>query len=275
MSLTQNYHIAVPTAFYPDETLNIDATFAHIEYLANKGVKSVLVCGSTGEQHSLTVQEKIAMIEQLPKLKVANDFELIFGLASIRQKEAELLAEKIDQSNIIKGILLGFPPYLLPSQAEAFAYASKLILLSNKPTIIYNNPLRTGFSCSLETYFELLKEERVIGIKEAGDPTTVQELLARTSKELHIYAGGEKELARKIDLGFNCLSSIAGNLYPQEIQQWFNARLEKKTLASDHLLVEKIDELYAQSVLPFIKKGIAEKEKIAFGDCRSPLGTMS
>ena len=57
MRLKHSYHIAVPTAFSDNEELNIESTIKHIQYLSKKGVKSVLVCGSTGEQHSMTVEK--------------------------------------------------------------------------------------------------------------------------------------------------------------------------------------------------------------------------
>ncbi len=59
MKLKELYHVAVPTAFDENEALNIQATLAHIHYLKEKWVNSVLVCGSTGEQHSLTLAEKL------------------------------------------------------------------------------------------------------------------------------------------------------------------------------------------------------------------------
>ncbi len=54
-------HVAVPTAFYADESLNISATLAHAQYLLDHQIESVMLCGSTGEQHSLDLDEKIAL----------------------------------------------------------------------------------------------------------------------------------------------------------------------------------------------------------------------
>lgn len=52
------YQAAVPTAFYSNEQLNVNATLKHVEYLATKGVRSVLLCGSTGEQRFLIFSRK-------------------------------------------------------------------------------------------------------------------------------------------------------------------------------------------------------------------------
>ena len=45
--LTEKIHIAVPTAFFEDESLNIQGTINHIRDLYKQGVSSVLVSGTT------------------------------------------------------------------------------------------------------------------------------------------------------------------------------------------------------------------------------------
>lgn len=63
--LNEDYQVAVPTAFYEDETLNLKATLQHIGYLATQSIQSVLVGDSTGEQHSLTLLEKLQLLDAL------------------------------------------------------------------------------------------------------------------------------------------------------------------------------------------------------------------
>ena len=104
--------------------------------MAIQGVQSVLVGDSTGDQHSLTLLEKLQLLDALKKLNMYNDLEIVFGLSSIRQKEAESLAQKINTSNEVTGILLGFPPYILPSQQEAISYPKSVISFANKPKIL-------------------------------------------------------------------------------------------------------------------------------------------
>ncbi len=271
MTVLQDYQVAVPTAFHEDETLNLKATLQHIEFLYAQGVQSILICGSTGEQHSLTLSEKLNLLDSLKDLTKNKHLDIVFGVSSIRQKEAETLARAIRDSIEITGILLGFPPYILPSQSEAISYAKSLISLADKPTILYNNPRRTGFTVCPETYLELLKDERVIGIKEAGDPTAISPILSKIDRPLNVYMGGEHDVSEKLALGFNSISSIAGNIYPKEINTWFH-ELKTNSLPSDQTIYKKLKELYAQSPLPYIKSKISENEAISFGNCRRPLG---
>ncbi|HEX5350568.1 MAG TPA: dihydrodipicolinate synthase family protein, partial [Trichococcus sp.] len=145
--LVNDFHIAVPTAFYENEDLNTEASLEHVMHLYEQGVKSVLICGSTGEQHSLSLPEKLQLLESIDEASfLPDDLEILFGVASIRQKEALQLAEKVNASPKITGVLLGFPPYILPSQKEARLYVEAIAKVIDKPIILYNNPRRTGFN---------------------------------------------------------------------------------------------------------------------------------
>lgn len=271
--LKEAMHIAVPTAFHEDESLHVEGTLAHIRYLHRQGVRSVLVCGSTGEQHSMNLEEKVTLLHALSADKaLITGMEILFGVASIRQVEAVQLASEISATGIA-GILLGFPPYILPSQAEAVRYSERIVEASNKPAIIYNNPRRTGFDLSVESMIHLSQLDFVIGIKEAGDPVKVQQLREKLGKEFLYYAGGDMNLEEKVKQGFNRLSSMAGNLYPDEIREWFMQLLSGSPVSQTEReqAAAQIDEVFFGSPLQNIKRGIREKG-IAMGICRSPLG---
>lgn len=272
MALLQNYHIAVPTAFKPNEDLNIKSTLDHIIYLQNLGIRSVLVSGSTGEQHSLTLNEKIQLIDAIEDDKhVLADFEIIFGVASIRLKDAESLMNIIATKPKISAVMLGFPPYLLPTQQESQYYVEKLADLTTKDIILYNNPKRTGFDLEIMTCKSLFSLKNIIGIKEAGDENKIANLLSILNKYIHIYAGGEVNIEKKIKLGFNRLSSIIGNIYPLEMQNYFNCLLAGK---SDANMANTIQEFSCTQRLPSIKKMISKQNGITMGICRSPLGNL-
>ncbi|GIN72931.1 4-hydroxy-tetrahydrodipicolinate synthase [Bacillus sp. J14TS2] len=272
--LTENVHISVPTAFFEDESLNVEGTIRHISNLYKQGVKSVLVSGTTGEQHSLTLQEKIQLINRLEQEEeLICNMEIIFGVASIRQKEAEALAEKIRQSKI-SGIMLGYPPYIIPSQEEAVVYTKRIIQLSNKPAILYNNPRRTGFDLSDKSIIQLSKIDLIVGIKDAGD----KEKIERIKRDLHrtgfyFYAGGEVGLTEKVSYGYDRLSSIAGNISPIEISQWFERMLKKQKISKQksETIENILEQVYQGNAIVNLKKIINDKG-VPLGICRSPIG---
>lgn len=274
--LTEKVHIAVPTAFYEDESLNVQETINHIRDLYQQGVKSLLVSGTTGEQHSLKLQEKFDIIDGLEQEEeLMNNMEVIFGVASIRQKEAEELAEKIRHTKI-SGIMLGYPPYIIPTQEEALVYTKRIIHLSNKPTILYNNPKRTGFDLSEKSIIELSKVDLVIGIKDPGDKDKVKKIKNDQYKDdFYIYAGGEVDLEEKILYGYDRLSSIAGNIAPTEISQWFQTLLIKQKISKQEgeRINKVLTQIYEGNAIVNVKKFINQKG-IPIGVCRSPIGNV-
>ena len=274
--LMNDFHIAVPTAFYDNEDLNTETTLQHVMHLYDQGVKSVLVCGTTGEQHSLSLAEKLQLLESLDAASfLPDDLEILFGVASIRQKEALQLAEKVNANPKISGVLLGFPPYILPSQKEARLYVEAIAKVINKPIILYNNPRRTGFNLDLDTFAELIKLANIIGIKDAGDSARIPELISVTDKKIYVYAGGEIDLDNKIALGATRLSSMAGNLYPTEVEAYFTDLLRgcaDKT--KDAGIEEKIHNVFADNAIIYIKNEITKHTQIDMGIARSPLGNL-
>ena len=274
--LVNEYHIAVPTAFYDNEDLNTEATLQHIRNLYDQGVKSVMVCGTTGEQHSLTVAEKLQLLKSIDAATfLPDDLEIIFGVASIRQKEALQLAEKVNASAKINGVLLGFSPYILPSQKEARLYVEAIAKVIEKPIILYNNPRRTGFNLELDTFAELIKVPNIIGIKDAGDSARIPELLSAAGKKIYVYSGGEIDLDKKIVLGANRLSSMAGNLYPTEVEAYFTDLLRGRADKIKNAgIEEKIHNVFSDNPIIYIKHEITKHTQIDMGIARSPLGNL-
>ena len=274
--LVNEYHIAVPTAFYDNEDLNTEATLQHIRNLYDQGVKSVMVCGTTGEQHSLTLAEKLQLLKSIDAATfLTDDLEIIFGVASIRQKEALQLAEKVNASAKINGVLLGFSPYILPSQKEARLYVEAIAKVIEKPIILYNNPRRTGFNPELATFAELIRLPNIIGIKDAGDSARIPELISVADKKIYVYAGGEIDLDKKIALGANRLSSMAGNLYPSEVEAYFTDLLRGRADKTKNAgIEEKIHNVFADNPIIYIKNEITKHTQIDMGIARSPLGNL-
>ena len=274
--LVNEYHIAVPTAFYDNEDLNTEATLQHIRNLYDQGVKSVMVCGTTGEQHSLTLAEKLQLLKSIDAATfLPDDLEIIFGVASIRQKEALQLAEKVNASAKINGVLLGFSPYILPSQKEARLYVEAIAKVIEKPIILYNNPRRTGFNPELATFAELIRLPNIIGIKDAGDSARIPELISVADKKIYVYAGGEIDLDKKIALGANRLSSMAGNLYPSEVEAYFTDLLRGRADKIKNAgIEEKIHNVFSDNPIIYIKNEITKHTQIDMGIARSPLGNL-
>ena len=71
----RGYIAAVVTPF-KDGKVDFESFGRHIEWLSNSGISGIVVCGSTGESLSLTLQEQKDLIQFASEhSKHANDFK--------------------------------------------------------------------------------------------------------------------------------------------------------------------------------------------------------
>ena len=269
-----NFNVAIPTAFDPDESLNTGNTLKIMETLYERGVRSILVCGSTGEQHSLALDEKLQLLQALESARLPGDLQLLFGVAGIRMKEVLSLASAVSGTKSIAAIMLGFPPYLRLSQREALLYARHIIATAQKPVQLYNNPARTGFDLSVESTVSLAADPLVISLKEAGDISKIRKLRPAITKPFSYFMGGETDMITKLEAGFDAISSIGGNLIPEAIRDIITAwhAGDRQTAGKrNEAIMAALAPLYgADSLLPTLKMLLNEKG-IPAGICRSPL----
>ena len=272
----ESINVAMPTPFSATGGIVLQSIATLLQYYKNHRIHSVLICGSTGEQHSLKLEEKLSMIDYIDQIE-DKSFELIFGVSSLFQQEAITLAKRLNTSSI-HAIMLGFPPYIKLSQAEAISYASKIISEFNRDVLIYNNPGRTGFDLSVDSLMTLVKQfPHIVGIKEAGDIKKADRLSNEFSDDFLLVAGGEADLLMKWEKGFNGISSILANLYPDEIvkltsllNQGIN---DEETRGIYRFLEEKNNVISKGSFLPNLKY-LMNNRGLPAGYCRLPLGSV-
>ncbi|MEA1024817.1 dihydrodipicolinate synthase family protein [Bacillus subtilis] len=265
----KNLNVAIPTPFNEDESLFLEGFDTIVDHLKNNGINSLLICGTTGEQHSLSIDERIQIIEYFSQRK-SDDIELMFGVSATRTSDAIKLIEKIEKTHI-HSILIGFPPYIRPTQKQAIYYVDELLSHTSKEVALYNNPTRTGFNLSEKALNDLLsRHSNIRGLKEGGDVHRHKQ--TDFPNNFIMFAAGDVNLPEMIKNGCNGLSSLVGNVYPDEIKVMFNDLLENKHVDLNRLN-ELINEVINDHTLINIKthyKNIGLK----IGDCRSPIIKM-
>jgi 4-hydroxy-tetrahydrodipicolinate synthase len=266
--LMKRMHVAVPTPFYPDEQLHVEGFAPILAHLTAHGIDAMLICGSTGEQHSLTIEERIRIIAYFNEQQFPN-VELLFGVAAVRTADAVRLVQAVEDS-VFSGLLIGFPPYILPTKQQAVRYVEALLEHTSKPVVLYNNPPRTGFDLHPDALHELVTRhpQQIVGIKDVSDIRRHQQSAFPAS--FLWFAAGDKELAARISHGCNALSSITANVYPAETRQAFADLLAQYPVDLVEL-ERRVQETYQGQPVVQVKK---HYHKLGMIDavCRAPLG---
>src|SRR6185436_16029031 len=84
---------AVHTPFHPDGTLNLAVVERQAEHLAGVGVQGVFICGTTGECHSLTTEERRQLAQRWSTVAPKAGLKWVVHVGSNILAEARALAQ--------------------------------------------------------------------------------------------------------------------------------------------------------------------------------------
>ncbi len=133
---------AIATPFKGD-SINLLEFQKMIEYQITNKADSIIVCGTTGEASTLTVDERNDLIKTAIKTS-NNKIPIIVGTGSNNTKvavEQSIAAQKLGAS----GLLVVTPYYNKCSQEGLIRYYSAISSSVTIPIILYNVPSRTRY----------------------------------------------------------------------------------------------------------------------------------
>ena len=199
----------------------------NIEYQYENGTSAILVCGTTGENATLSTEEhdelvRVAVRETNGRMKV------IAGIGSNNTKNALRSAENAKYAGA-DGVLMVSPYYNKTSQkglAEHFTYVADRVDI---PMILYNVPSRTGISISVDVCKELSRHPNINGIKEAsGDISYAAKIRSACGDDLHIWSGNDDCTVALMSLGALGVISVASNVAPGAVAKLCELCLDDK-----------------------------------------------
>lgn len=152
-----------------------------------------MVCGTTGEASTLSVEEKQELIRYCAKV-VGKRVPVIAGIGSNNTKvvtENEKFAQRVG----IDGLLAVTPYYNKTTQKGLVEHFKMVAENTDLPVILYNVPSRTGVDISPATYLELSKIKNIVATKEAsGDISKVLKVRYLCQDNLNIYSGNDDQI---------------------------------------------------------------------------------
>ena len=184
---------AIVTPF--DQQGNVDeAGFVELlDHLAANGSDGFVICGTTGEAATLSIEEHLGLIE----LAVSNRPEgtsIIAGAGSNDTRHAVLMTERSTELGA-DAILSVTPYYNRPNRRGIVAHYEEVVKATDRPIILYNIPSRTGTNLPNEFLAELAQLDQIEFVKQANPDDVAQ------VDGLGLYAGNDDMLAEVLDLG--------------------------------------------------------------------------
>ena len=184
---------AIVTPFDERGEVNDEAFVALMRNLAENGSDGFVVAGTTGEASTLTDEEQLGLIELAISERPAGK-SIVAGTGTNDTRQAVFLTERATELGA-DAMLSVTPYYNRPSRLGLKRHYEAVAAATDKPTILYNIPARTGTNMPPDLLAELAQIPGISAVKQAN----AAEL--QPIDGLDVYAGDDGTFARTLDMG--------------------------------------------------------------------------
>lgn len=219
---------AVPTQFNEDDSLDLATTQKHVEALLENGVHGLIMLGTIGENCSLSLDEKVAVLKATKEV-CGDRVPLLNGVAEFTTANACQTAQAAEKAGV-DGLMV-MPGMVYNSDArETVNHFRTIAAATSLPIMCYNNPPVYRVDITPEMFQDLADVENIVCIKEAaGDVRRITDLFNALGDRYLIFAGLDDVALESIMLG--CSGWISGlvDAFPRE-----NGMLWDAAIAGDY-----------------------------------------
>ncbi len=184
-----------------------------IEFQIENKADSIIVCGTTGESSTMTLDERKETI----KFAVETVNKRIPVIAGTGGNCTASVIEftKWAEAVGVDGALIVTPYYNKTTQDGLVAHYTAIAKETNLPIILYSVPGRTGVNITPSTCKKLSEIENIVAIKEAsGNLSQIAEIANLCGDNLNIYSGNDDQITPILSVGGIGVISVLSNLDP-------------------------------------------------------------
>ena len=278
-----NKYKGIFPAFYAcyDEKGEVSAerTKALVEFLIEKGVSGLYVGGSSGECIYLSVEDRKKTLEAVMEVAKGR-IAIIAHVACNNTKDSCELARHAQQ--VGADAIAAIPPiyFRLPEKAIAKYWNDISAAAPDMDFVIYNIPQLAGVSLTLSLLDEMLKNPRVIGIKNSSMPVQDIQMFKRQAdkngRDIVVFNGPDEQfISGRIigaDAGIGGTYAVMPEVYVEMNNALAKGDLDKALALQNaanevtYTMCSGVGNMYAVA-----KAVLKERTGIDFGGVREPL----
>jgi 4-hydroxy-tetrahydrodipicolinate synthase len=227
MSIFKGSAVAICTPFTADG-VDFKKLEELLEWQVKEGTDAIVVCGTTGEASTMSVQERKDTIKFVVDV-IKKRIPVIAGTGT-NDTAASIKMSQYAESVGVDGLLVITPYYNKTTQKGLIAHFTAISEAVNTPIIIYNVPSRTGMNITPKTLQQLCTVKNIVAVKEAsGDISQIAKIKALCGDKLDIYSGNDDQTIAIMALGGLGVISVDANIIPKDISRMAHLYLEGKT----------------------------------------------
>jgi 4-hydroxy-tetrahydrodipicolinate synthase len=227
MTLWKGVFPAVTTKMTRDGKVDLDATQSSVNRLVANGVSGVIVLPMLGENASLTLAEREAVIRAGVEA-AARRVPLLSGLTETNLDAAQTNAKAYQRFGA-EGLMV-FPSlgYKTDPRETAEWYRG-IADASSLPIMIYNNPIAYGVDVTTAILRELASVREIVCVKEeTGDIRRVTDIYIELADRFSVFCGVDDLIVESSALGVTGWVSGMANVWPAECVRLFELCMQDR-----------------------------------------------
>lgn len=211
---------AVTTQFRADFSVDLDATARVIEALVRDGVSGLIICGTVGENCSLTRSEKVSLVETAVAA-ARGRVPVISGLAEYTSAFGSDYAREATRAGV-NGLMV-MPAMVYPAKPrETLDHFATIACATDTPIMIYNNPPSYRTDVTPAMLAGLADIDTIVAFKDSsGDTRRIVDVRNMTGDRFIPFCGLDDVVLETVALGAVGWVSGMSNVFPREGETLF------------------------------------------------------
>ena len=265
---------AMVTPFDAQGDLNVDAAVRLAKWLVEQGNEGLVICGTTGESPTLSIDEKLTLFETVAS---AVTVPILAGTTGYNTGLDIGLTEEAGKLGIA-GVLAVCPFYSRPSQAGLETHFRAIAGATDLPVVLYDIPVRSGRKIDSTTLVRLAADvPNILGLKDAaGNPGATAAVKANAPADFEVYSGDDAMTLPLLAIGAVGVIGVATHWCAPDHRQMFDAWERGDTADAQRINARQLESFEFETgdlaPNPVPSKAMMRTLGHDVGECRSPMG---
>ena len=213
---------AIVTPFTKTCALDEPALRRLVRRQVDAGIHFLCPCGTTGENPTLTNEERRHIVEILLD-EAGSRVPVLAGAGGYNTHEVIHLAVMMEEAGAA-GLLSVTPYYNKPTQQGLYEHYKAVAESTQLPIVVYNVPGRTGVNVEVATLARPAEIPNIVGVKEAsGNVTQMCEICRAVPPDFIVLSGDDALTLPLMAVGGRGIISVASNEIPAEMVRMVEA----------------------------------------------------
>ena len=221
-------YCATLTPFNSDYSINKKLLLEHCNNLLSQNIDGIAIFGTTGEDNSLSITEKLNAINYLIENKI-DSRKLLPGTGLNSIKDTVYFTKAVAKMNV-RGVLVLPPSYYKNVNSEGLiSYYTRVVEEVSETDLhylLYHFPQMSNVNIDLNIIEKLLYKypENIVGIKDSSGDSDNMIKMIKIFKDFSVFSGSDSLALKAVKNGgagaITAVSNISGKLLSYIINNW-------------------------------------------------------